>query len=137
MYKVDTETFEDVDSLLDWLFDPDGYDPDDDDVEEWINDTWYDETVRINGAEYHAGEIVRACNDSEFEDLKNQYAESLAEGDRDEWYSQLDELEDGDYLWINGWKIYYFDEDPDDEEEDEDAYEDNKNAFSKLFQTLM
>lgn len=127
-WTVDNDReFYDIDELCDYLFDPDNYD-DEDDFEEWINDCYYDRKVTIGGYEFTPYEIIRGCNDSVYEDLKDEWRNDRSEYDRHNYYSELQNMDDGDSEYYNGYEVcFYFDEEEEDEEEDdedEDSYSD-------------
>lgn len=107
--------FFNVDDLCDYLFDPDNYD-DDDACEEWIDDMY--SGVEIAGHEFTASEIVRECNSDVWDDLKNEWAESQAENDRDYYYRDLEQMDDGESEYYNGYEVEFFDDPEEDEDEE-------------------
>ena len=114
----DSRDFTDLDSLCDYVFDPEEYD-DDDLVRDYINDIYGDCGTEINGYTFDAAGIVEYCSSDLWCDLRQEWQEHQAEWDRDEYYRTLDSMEDGDEEYINGYHIT-FTEQCDEEDDDDD-----------------
>lgn len=135
----DYDRYEDIDSLCDRIFDEENYD-DDDAVEEYINDNYSEQRVEIGGVEFYPADIVRNCDSCLWDELADEWRSSQAEWDRDEYYSALNNMEDGDDDYINGFHIEYFDEysdEDDDDEDDEDEENEEDEEEELVIKTLM
>lgn len=131
-WQVDeSRTFTDVDDLCDYIFDTSEYD-DDDAVREYIDECYSDCRTEIAGYDFSASEIVENCSEDLFNDMRAEWAEHQAEWDRDDWYSTLDRMEDGDREYINGYTIEYFDDDYEDEDDEEEIDEEEEIVVKTL-----
>ena len=113
IYRIDEQEFEDVDSVLDYCLDEDDYRDDDDDFEEWVNNKH--DGATINGYDYSAYEIIRAMNDDNEWELKNQFCEERYEDDRNDYRYDLENAEDGDWITVHDYDVHVV-EVPDEEE---------------------
>lgn len=113
----DSEIFTNVDDLCSYIFDPDNYEADDSDVDYDIDDCYG--SIDICGSKFYASQILQECDYSLYQDFKRQYEENMAENDREEWYSSLSGMTDGDHIDVQGYDVRYVDAETEDEEEEE------------------
>lgn len=123
MYKtwtVDGTEYTDIDEVCDRVFDPDNYE-DSDSFDEWLDDQYPD--VTIEGHTYYASQILYQVDEDDYHDALSSYAQMRADEDRDDRYNEIEDMDDGDSIYINGYDItceYVYDEDDEEDEEDED-----------------
>lgn len=110
-------TEDEIDSLLDFLDNVDGWTEAYDDFEEYLNEEYED--VEICGETYTAANALYRVDEDRYNDIMNEWAEGEAEYHRDEDADTLNEMSDGDEEWIQGYKIECVYEDEDDEDEQE------------------
>lgn len=123
MYKtwtVDGTLYEDVDEVCDRVFDPDNYE-DSDSFDEWLDECY--SSVTIEGNTYYASKILYQVNEDNYHDALRDYAQRCADDDREDRYNEIEDMDDGDSICINGYDItceYVYEEDDEEDEEDED-----------------
>ena len=123
-WTIDTGvTFDDIDELCDYLFDPDNYE-DDDAVREYIDE--YNDSVTIGGVEFRASQIVEELDSDLWSEMYSEWQRSQSDWDHDEYQRTLEEMEDEDEEWINNFKVtYHGDPDEDEDSSDEDSWNDH------------
>lgn len=127
MYKtwmVDGTTYTDIDELCDRVFDPDNYE-DSDSFDGWLDECY--SSITIEGNTYYASEILYQVNEDNYHDALSDYARRCADDERDERSCEIEDMDDGDSIYINGYDItcefVYDDEEDDDDDENDDEYE--------------
>ena len=110
-------TFEE---LCNYIFDSDNYD-NDDDLDEWINEIYYDQKCEIGGSTFYPADIVKELDDYTYRELREEWAEQQAENDRDYYAGDIENLEPGESEWILNWKVECRSEE-EEEEEDDDVF---------------
>lgn len=114
------ERFDDVDDVLDRVIYEDYYD-DDEAMSEWIDDVYEEGHVTIGGVTFSPSEIVKACDDTLWRELTSEYQESQVANDKDYYYSEVDRMNDGDSVCINGFDIECFEEEDEEDNNDDEA----------------
>ena len=105
----ESNRYEDVDDICNYLFDVDNYD-DDDAVDEWINECYYDQRCNIGGETFYPADIVKELDNYTYRELAREWAESQSENDTDYYYSEIENMDPGDEQWINSFKVECFDD---------------------------
>lgn len=121
--------YESVDEVCEYIFDPDNYD-DDDEVRNWI-DEMYPDSFSVGGYSFSASEIIENCSSDAWSDMRYDWAQSAAESDSEYYSSEIENLDDGEDLYVRGYTVTAHDED---EEEDE---EEIAEQFNSLIQTTI
>ena len=110
--------YESADEVCEYVFDPDNYD-DDDAVDEWINDCYYDQKVTINGETYYPATIVKELDSYNYRELAREWAQERSESDTEYYYSDIDNMEDGDKEYFNNYTVECIEEEELDVSEEE------------------
>lgn len=119
-YIVDNDEdlkFTDVDSLCEYIFDPDNYD-DDDALDEWIDEMYYDQKVEIGGETFYPSAIVRELSWSTYHDLKIDWAQQRSEDDTEYYYDEIENMDPDEEGWFGNYKVKCYNDDEEDEDED-------------------
>lgn len=120
-YIVDDDgdlKFTDVDDLCEYLFDPENYN-DDDSLDEWIDEMYYDQRCEIGGETFYPAAIVRELSWSTYTDLKAEWAQQRSESDTEYYRDDIENMDPGEENWFGDYKVKCY-EDEDDKDEDED-----------------
>ena len=128
MYKtwtVDGTMYTDIDEICDRVFDPDNYE-DSDAFDEWLDE--YYSSITIEGNTYVASEILYNVNEDNYHEALYDYAHRCADDDRENRSYEIEDMDDGDNICINGYDItcefvYEEDDEEDEEDVDDDEYE--------------
>lgn len=148
-YEVDSETFYDIEDVLNYCIEDD-YHEDDDEFEDWVNDEYG--SITICGDEYYAYDILEKADDHNWSYAKSRYCEEKNDNDREDAIYELTHCKANDYVYIQSYTVYVYDNDIS-KDEAEDAVEiarqniENKrkiseeekqdeDKFMSLFQTL-
>lgn len=112
IYKVNTgeeeEVFESIDEVIEYCID-DEWHTDDDYFHEWLDNNY--DGVEINGVYYCAYDIVSQAEDSNWNDLLNIFCEEMNENDKNEARMQLEQADNGEVIYIQGYSVTVCDED--------------------------
>lgn len=127
----DEEEFDDIDDVIDYVFDKQWYidNYDSSDVDEWINECYYDQKIEVGGTTIYPADAIKECEPYLYDDLVSDWADGRSESDADYYYSEIENMSDGDFEWYNGFKVKFV-EQQDVEEEDEN--EDEVNEFNAV-----
>ena len=106
--------FDDIDDVLDYCIDDDWHD-DDDYFEEWVNDGYGH--IEIAGYRFDAYDIANSCDDCCYNDLKNEFCNSMNEEDRDNARYELRNSHPGDTVEIQAYTVEVANDDEEEEEE--------------------
>lgn len=117
LVKDTDQVFYNIIDVLDFVI-SDDYHADDENFEESVNDNYG--SININGAEYNAFDIVKECDYYNFRELQINYCEEQNDRDREEAEYQLQDAENGDVVYVQGYTIEVIDEDTGDFDGDVD-----------------
>ena len=123
MWIIDDDIeYNDIDDVLNHVFDKEWYKENYDsyELDDWINETYYDQRVEIGGETFYPAEIVRECNSDLYDDLLDDWADSRAESDMDYYGSEIENMSNGDVEYYNNYKIEFVENTDEEEDEDED-----------------
>jgi len=127
IWTMDGTSYEESDlaDMFDIVFDSELYE-DDIDIDEVLTDNYG--SIDVCGYTYTAAEILYALNEDAYYEYKNDVASERASDDRYDRSDEIESMEDGDAIDINGFTItceYELDEDEveDVDEEDVDSEE--------------
>ena len=119
----DVYTEDEIDNLLDRICDPENYE-NEDDFDDYLNQEH--NCYRINGREFTPAEILKSCDEEGYYEDLREYAENEAEYAKDDVRSDLENMDDGDRNYWNGYTVIceYIEE----EEEEEETVESDQTA---------
>lgn len=125
-----SERYENIDNLLDLLFNPDNYCDDNDGLDEWIDDAYYDNRFQIGGTTIMPSTILKECEPYIYDELRGDYAQNSAENDRDYYRAEIEEMKNGSCEYYNGFRVDCVEEESDVDEQEETSEEiDSFNAL--------
>ncbi len=108
----DSFTTDELDDLIDAVYDIDYYFEDDEGFEEYLNDQY--SSVHICGHVYSAYDILSCCNEDDYNEVKHDWAEGEADNRKEELWDELNNMEPGDCLDAFYHTVYCLEQDEDD-----------------------
>lgn len=108
----DSFTTDELDDLIDAVYDIDYYYEDDEAFEYYLNDEY--SNVHVCGYCYSAYDILSSCNEDDYNEAKHDWAENEADNRKDDLWNELNNMEPGDCLEAFYHTIYCLEEEEDD-----------------------
>ena len=116
-------TMDTIDEVIDWCITSD-YHEDEDEFKEYINEIYCDQQIEIAGNTYYAFDVLKG-NQQEYDRLMQEYCEEQNNYDAEEARYELDRADNGEVVYIHGYKVTCIDESGDDDG-DEDVQREEK-----------
>ena len=113
------ERYDDADDVCEYLFDTDNYE-DYDAADEWINEAY--SGADVAGSYFEPADIVRELDNYLYSDLISEWARMQSENDWEYYHDDIEEMEIGDSMEINGYTVTAC-ADNDDEDENEEEFD--------------
>lgn len=114
-YPDNDESFttDELDDLIDAVYDIDYYYEDDEGFEEYLNDQY--SSVHICGNVYSAYDILSSCNKDDYCTAMHDWAECEADNRKEELWNELRDMEPGDCIDAFYHTIYCLEQDEDED----------------------
>lgn len=122
--------YDSIEDVLDYCI-CDGYHEDDGGFEDWVNDQYGE--IHINGRTYSAFDILYNIDESNYNDLNDEYCKELNQIDEEEAEFDLKNANIGDTIFIQDYTVEVI---GDGDEQDDDEYEDDEDPHTTAVQEL-
>lgn len=116
-------TMDTIDEVIDWCIMSD-YHEDEDEFKEYINEIYCDQQIEIAGHIYYAFDALKS-NQHEYDRLMQEYCEEQNNYDAEEARYELERADNGEVVYIQGYKVTCIDESGD-YDGDEDVQSEEK-----------
>ena len=112
-YKVDGRTFDDPKAVVDYCFTEDDNDIDDSEYDDLLTETYGE--VSICGYKYDSAYALKEVDPTAYRTGYLDWFNDRFDEIKDELFDEIDALDDGDEVEINGWTVQCIDIDDDDD----------------------